>query len=128
MTGLKFSVMNKRKLEFGYAYKRNVLRQFDSLYEKPLNRVWVARVVFPIQILLSFGGRCNRYFSVKRLQIYWLLNLMLFQFLLKSFLYQELFSCLQKIYHVTNYCKRPILPGINGLSVQIVSPHDCPYV
>ena len=54
-----------------------ILRQFDNfkiyndLYGKPRNRDWVARVSFPTQILLIFGGRCN------------LCN-MFFQFLLTS--------------------------------------------
>ena len=36
---------------------------YDNLKEfvwKPLDRDWVARVVFPIQFLLIFGNRCNR--------------------------------------------------------------------
>ena len=32
---------------------------------------------------------------------------MLFQFLLTKFSKSELFSCLQKVVHMTNYCKRP---------------------
>ena len=31
---------------------------------------------------------------------------MLFQLLLTNFSKSELFSCLQKVYHVTNYCKK----------------------
>ena len=30
--------------------------------ENPLKCDWVARVVFLLQILLIFGGRCNHYF------------------------------------------------------------------
>ena len=33
-----------------------------DLYGKPFKGDWLARVVFPIQILLNFGGRCNSYF------------------------------------------------------------------
>ena len=33
---------------------------------------------------------------------------MLFQLLLTNFSKSELFSCSQKIDHVTNYCKRPV--------------------
>ena len=58
----------------------NILRQFKNfqiskgLYEKPLKRDWVARVV---------GGRCDRYFWDIRPEIDRLPNLnMLFQFLL----------------------------------------------
>ena len=46
----------------------NILQQFEhfeiykDLYGKPLKRGWVARVVFPTQILLFFGSHCNRYF------------------------------------------------------------------
>ena len=36
---------------------------------------------------------------------------MLFQFTLTKFSKSELFSCLQKVDHVTNYCKRPISLG-----------------
>ena len=37
---------------------------------------WLARVVYPIHILLIFGGRCNRYFwdTVQRRKIYRLAN------------------------------------------------------
>ena len=48
--------------------KGNISQQFENfeiykgLYGKPLKRDWVARVVFPIHILLVFGGLFNRYF------------------------------------------------------------------
>ena len=48
--------------------KGNISRKFENfeiykdLYGKPFKRDWVAKVVFLIQILLIFGGRCNRYF------------------------------------------------------------------
>ena len=48
--------------------KGNFLRQFENFemykgsFVKPIKRDWVARVVFPIQILLIFGGLFNRYF------------------------------------------------------------------
>ena len=35
---------------------------YKGLYGKPLKRDWVARVDFPIQILLIIGGPCDRYF------------------------------------------------------------------
>ena len=33
-----------------------------DLYEKPFRRDWMAKVVFLIQKLPTFGDRCNRYF------------------------------------------------------------------
>ena len=81
----------------------------EDFYRKPLKRDWVARVVFLIQILLIFGGLCNRSFWDIRLKIQRLPNFnMLFQFLLTKFFKSWLFSCLKKVDHVTNYCKRPI--------------------
>ena len=60
------------------------------------------------QILLIFGGRCNHYFWDMRLRIHRLLNFnMLFQFLLTKFSKSKVFSCLQRVDHVTNYCQRP---------------------
>ena len=32
------------------------------VHVKPLNHDWGAKVVFPTQILLIFGGCCSRYF------------------------------------------------------------------
>ena len=62
---------------------------------------WVARVVFLIQILLIFGGRCNHYYWDIGLKMYRLLKFnMLFQFLLTEFSKSELVD------HVTNYCKK----------------------
>ena len=44
------------------------------------NHDWVAKVFFLVQILLIFGGRCNRYFRDIRLKIDRLPNFnMLFQ-------------------------------------------------
>ena len=49
-------------------HKGKIKRQFNNfriykeLYEKPLKRDWVGRVVFLIQILQIFGGGCNCYF------------------------------------------------------------------
>ena len=44
-----------------------------------------------------------------RLKIHKLLDFfMLFQFMITKFSKSELFSRLQKVDHVTNYCKRPI--------------------
>ena len=69
----------------------------------------MARIVFPIQILLILGGRYNDYFWDIWLKICRLPNFnMLFQLKLTKFSKSELFSCLNKIDHVTNYYKRPI--------------------
>ena len=35
---------------------------FKDLYEKPRKRDWVAKVVFFIQMLLTFSSRYKRYF------------------------------------------------------------------
>ena len=34
---------------------------YQDLYGKPCKRDWVAKVIFLIQMLLTFDGRCNRY-------------------------------------------------------------------
>ena len=69
----------------------------------------MARVVFLIQTLLVFGGRSNRSFYDIRLTLHRLLNFnMLFQFLPTEFSKSKLFSCFEKVDHVTSYCKRPI--------------------
>ena len=35
---------------------------YKDLYGKPCKRDWMAKVVFLMQMLLTFGGRCNPYF------------------------------------------------------------------
>ena len=72
----------------------------------------IARV-FPkrcFSFLLISDDRCNRFFWDIRLKFYLLSNLnMLFWFLLTTFhRTNKLFLCLQKVDHVTNYCKRRI--------------------
>ena len=59
-----------------------ITENLNSL-QGPLNSGWVARVVFLIQILLRFGGRCTHlYFLDIRLKINRSPNFhMLFQFL-----------------------------------------------
>ena len=90
----------KRQLKNFWIYK--------DLYRKPLKRDRVARAVFLIQILLFFGGRCNRYFWDIWLKIYRLPNFnMLFQLELTKFFKSELFSLItdqlmQKAYPLTN--------------------------
>ena len=60
--------------------KEKILRQFKNfdihrhLNGKLLNCDWVAIAAFPMQILITFGGRCNRYFWDIRLKIYKLPN------------------------------------------------------
>ena len=69
----------------------------------------MAKVVFLIQMLPTFGGRCNRYFWDIRLKILRLPNFnMLFQLVLTKFFKSELFSCLPKVGHVIKSCKEPI--------------------
>ena len=61
-------------------------------------------------MLLTFGGRYNRYFWGTRMKILRLLNLyMLFHLVLTKFFKSELFSCLLKVkYYVIKSCKEPI--------------------
>ena len=89
-----------------------------STHNAPLAHAWFTRIcmenhsnmtgsVFLLQILLIFGGRCNCYFWDIRLKIYSFVNFnMLFQFVLTKFFKSELFSCLQKVDHLTNYIAR----------------------
>ena len=66
------------------------------VHVKPLNHDWGAKVVFPTQILLIFGGCCSRYFWDIRLKIYRLPDFnMLFPFLLT--IIPAVFLCLQKV-------------------------------
>ena len=65
----------------------------------------MAKVVFLIQMLQTFGGRYNRYFRDIRLKILRLANFnMLFQLVLTKFFKSELFSCL-KVDYVIKSCK-----------------------
>ena len=80
---------------------------YKDLYGKPCKHDCVAKVVFLIQMLLTFGGRCNRYFWDIRLKILRLPNFnMLFQLVLTKFFKSELFSCLPKVDHVTTVLQR----------------------
>ena len=87
---------------------------YKALCGKPCKRDWVAKVVFLIQMLLTFDGRCNSYFlDIRRLKIHWFPNFnMLFQLVLTKLFRSELFSCLVKVDHVINSCKGPILDKI----------------
>ena len=44
---------------------------YRELYGKPLNCDWVARDVFPIQILLIFSGHCSHYFEIYTVDNLW---------------------------------------------------------
>ena len=97
-----------------------ITRQFENfeiykdLCGKPFKLDWVAKVVFLIQILLIFGGRCNRYFWDIWLKIDRLPNFnMLFQLVLTKFFKSELFSFLPKVDHVINSCKRPTMATVS---------------
>ena len=66
----------------------------------------MAKVVFLIQTLPTFGGHCNSYFWDIRLKILRLPNFnMLFQLVLTKFFKNELFSCLPKVDHMIKSCK-----------------------
>ena len=70
----------------------------------------MAKVVYLLQMLPTFGGRCNRYFWDIRLKMLRLANFnMLFQLAWTKFFKSELFSCLPPVGHVIKSCKEPIL-------------------
>ena len=100
-------------------------RQFEPLKERFNNSLKISKFTrtclenlggksFSQKVKFSFllisGDRCNRFFWDIRLKFYRLSNLnILFWFLLTTFhRTNKLFLCLQKVYHVTNYCKRRI--------------------
>ena len=67
------------------------------------------KVVFLIQMLPTFSGRCNSYFWDIGLKILRLPNFnMLFRLVLIKFFKSALFSCLPKVDHVIKSCKEPI--------------------
>ena len=84
---------------------------------------WVARVVFPIQILLIFSSHCNRFFWDIPLKIYRLPYFnTLFQFLLTKFSKSKLFLCLQKVDHMTNNnIAKGLLLDIHVITVQMAT-------
>ena len=93
--------------------KKKITRQFKNfriykdLYGNPCKGDWMAKVVFLIQMLQTFGGRYNRYFRDIRLKILRLANFnMLFQLVVTKFFKSELFSCL-KVDYVIKSCKEP---------------------
>ena len=80
------------------------------MYGRPCKRDWMTKVVFLIQILLTVGGRCNRYFWNIRLKILRLPNFnMLFQLVLTKLFKGELFTWLPKVGQVIKSCKEPIV-------------------
>ena len=94
-----------------------------DLYGKPCKRDRVVKVAFLIQMLLIFGGRCNRYFKDIRLKILRLSKFnMLFQLVLPKFFKSELFLCLPKVDHVITSCKGPIVPSTAVLYTTYNSP------
>ena len=81
------------------------------MYGKLCKRDWKAKVVFLTQMLLTFGGRCNRYFWDMRLKMLRLPNFnMRSQLVLTKFFKSELFSCLLKVDHMIKSCREPIFP------------------
>ena len=104
--------------------KRKIKRQFKNfriykdLYGKPCKSDWMGKVVFLIQMLVTFSGRCNRFFWDIRLKILMLPNFnMLFQRLPTKFFKSERFSRLPKVDHVTTVVKETEREGReeNGL-------------
>ena len=82
------------------------------MHGKPCQRDWEAKVVFLIQIPLTFGGRYNRYFWDTKLKLHKLLDFnVLFQLLLTKFVKSELFSWLPKVDNVIKSCKEPTANG-----------------
>ena len=82
---------------------------FKDLYGNPYKCDWVPKVVFLIQILLSFNCCCDCYFRNIRLKILRLPNFnMFFQLVLTKYFQSELFSCLPKVDQVIKSCKEPI--------------------
>ena len=89
---------------------KEIFHESVELYGKSCKRDWMAKVVYLIQMLPTFGGRCNRYFWDIRLKILRLPNFnMLFQLVLTKFFKSELFSCLAKVGHVIKSYKAPII-------------------
>ena len=89
---------------------KEIFHESVELYGKSCKRDWMAKVVYLIQMLPTFGGRCNRYFWDIRLKILRLPNFnMLFQLVLTKFFKSELFSCLAKVGHVIKSYKEPII-------------------
>ena len=99
---------------------------YKDLYGKPCKRNWVAKVVFLIQMLLTFGGCCSRYFWEAGLKTLRSPNFnMLFQLVLTKFFKSELFSCLPKVGHVIKSCKEPIVHQFLELFAQAWPPNWC---
>ena len=81
-------------------------------------QAWLGgKVVFLIQMLLTFGGRCHRYFWDIRLHILRFPDFnMVFQLVLTKCFQSELFSCLPKVDHVITVMQKAYY-GIMMISV-----------
>ena len=104
--GSKCLLWVKRRFESHNA-QGNISRQnenfkiYEDLYGKPFKRDWMANVFRLLQILLTFGGRYNRYFWDIRRKMYRLINFNMFsQLVLKKIYKSELFPFLPKVDHV----------------------------
>ena len=83
---------------------------YKDLFEKPFQRNWVARLVFPIQILLFFGALCNHFFWDIRLKTYMLPNFtMLFQPVITKFSKVNCFHVYRKLITWSSTAKGPLL-------------------
>ena len=83
-----------------------------DLYGKSCKRDWVAKVVFLIQMLLTFDGRYKKLLRLLDFN-------MLFQLVLTKLFKSDVFSCLPKVGHVIKSCKEPI----NSLQVFSAAMH-----
>ena len=104
--GSKCLLWIKRRFESHNA-QGNISRQYENfkiyedLYGKSVKCDWMAKVFRLLQILLTFGGRYNRYIWDIRLKMYRLINFNMFsQLVLKKFtkaicfrFYQKLITC-----------------------------------
>ena len=83
------------------------LRIYKDLYGKPLKCDCVVRVVFLIQLLLIFSGRCNCYFWDIWLEIYRLPNFnRIFQLVLLKLFKSGLFLCNIECIHRMSRCSK----------------------
>ena len=103
--------MRKRKIKGQF----KIFRIYKASDGKPCKRDWVAKVVLLTQMLLTFSGRCNRYFWEIQLKILMFPNFnMLFQPVPSKFFKSELFSRLPQVDHVTTVVKETEREGRGG--------------
>ena len=87
------------------------ISKLQGFVRKPCKRDWVAKVVFLIQMLPTFGSRCNRSFWDIRLKILRLpIFNVLFQLVITKCFKRELSLCLPKVDQVIKSCKEPPPP------------------